>query len=101
MEQVRRYQAGGVPMRMGKLGALLATLVIMTLAAWGHAQFRPFAREAPLQTVVSGPFLFTTDLPGEVPSLGAELLALERHITAERQLPRLAVPVRLYCFQTK
>jgi len=88
--------------RVSKLAAFIATVAFLMLGVWCQGQPRFLTREASLRNVVSGPFVFTTDLAAnDVEDISAELLALERRITAELKLPRLAVPVRVYPFQTK
>lgn len=88
--------------RTARRAALLGTFAFLTLALWCHGQPRFAVREAPLQTVVTGPFIFTSDLAvSELEALSAELLGLERRITTEMKLPRLTVPVRAYLFQSK
>jgi len=85
-------------------GKALGTGVAWLLVAC-CCQARPLyhfkkASEPPLRTVVSGPFLFTTDLAEEeISQLSLELLELEKTISTELHLPRLAVPVRVYLFQ--
>jgi hypothetical protein len=94
----------------GKLGRWkllpLGAVAGLLLLAW-LCQARPrtgyyTVPETPLQTVTTGPFVFTSDLPPEVVrSCASELLTLEQHITAELKLPRLSVPIRLYLFQER